>query len=142
VKDPVGNLAQFTGGSLSTLRMTIDGGNCNENFFLLTPVDPASVLQPYVDNFTPNGSAMFQPSNTLNFVVHSQPGTVTGNIGLKLNGANVSGLTFSGTANTRNVSYAIQPNSYYTAIVTVTDANGTARLTNSFGTSFSAIHCA
>jgi len=134
VKDPVGNLAQFSGGSLSTLRMTIDGGNCNENFFLLTPVDPTSVLQPYVDSFTPTGTVMFQPSNTLNFVVHSQPGTATGNIGLKLNGATVSGLTFSGTANTRNVSYPVQPNSYYTAVVTVTDANGTARITNSFGT--------
>ena len=43
VLDPAGNLAQFTGGSIETLRMTIDGGNCNENFFLLTPVDPTSV---------------------------------------------------------------------------------------------------
>jgi len=134
VKDPVGNLAQFTGGSVATLRMTITGGNCNENFFLLTPVDPTSVLQPYIDGFTPNGAAMFQPSNTVNFVVHSQPGTATSNIGLNLNGVNVSGLTFSGTANTRNVTYAIQPNNYYTAIVTVTDANGTASLTNTFGT--------
>ncbi|HEV2694147.1 MAG TPA: hypothetical protein VG347_14725 [Verrucomicrobiae bacterium] len=134
VKDTVGNLAQFTGGSLETLRMTIDGGNCNENFFLLTPVDPASVLQPYVDTFQPDGSSMFQSASQLSFVVHSQPGTATGNIALNLNGANVSGLTFSGTANLRNVSYAIQPNTYYTAIVTVTDANGTARLTNSFAT--------
>ena len=134
VKDTAGNLAQFTGGSLETLRMTIDGGNCNENFFLLTPVDPASVLQPYVDTFQPDGSGMFQFTNQLSFVVHSQPGMATGNIGLNLNGVTVSGLTFSGTANIRNVSYAIQPNASYTAIVTVTDANGTVRLTNSFTT--------
>ena len=134
VKDPVGNLAQFTGGSIETLRLTIDGGNCNENFFLLTPVDPGSVLQPYVDSFQPDGTAMFQYTNQLSFVVHSQPGTGPGNIGLNLNGVNVSGLTFSGTANTRNVSCLIQPNTFYTAIVTVTDANGSARLTNSFAT--------
>ena len=134
VKDPAGNLAQFVGGSLETLRMTIDGGNCNENFFLLTPVDPNSVLQPFVDGFVPDGSSMFQPSNTLSFVVHSQPGTATNNIVLNLNGANVSGMTFSGTPSIRNVSYPVQPNAYYTAIITVTDVNGIVRQTNSFGT--------
>ena len=134
VKDPVGNLAQFTGGSLETLRMTIDGGNCNENFFLLVPADPSTVLQPFVDTFTPDGSSIFQPSNTLTFVVHSQPGMPTGNIQLSLNGATVSGLTFSGTANLRTASYPVKANAFYTAIVTATDANGTARLTNSFAT--------
>ncbi len=134
VKDPVGNLAQFTGGSLETLRMTIDGGNCNENFFLLVPADPSTVLQPFVDTFTPDGSSIFQPSNTLTFVVHSQPGMPTGNIQLSLNGATVSGLTFNGTANLRTVSYPVKANAFYTAIVTATDANGTARLTNSFAT--------
>ncbi len=134
VKDTAGNLAQFTGGSLETLRMTIDGGNCNENFFLLVPADPSSVLQPYVDSFTPDGTAMFATANQLSFVVHSQPGTATGNIGLNLNGVNVSGLAFSGTANLRNVSYPVLANVYYTAIVTVTDVNGTVHLTNSFST--------
>lgn len=134
VKDPVGNLAQFTGGSLQTLRMTIDGGNCNENFFLLVPADPTTVLQPFVDTFTPDGSAIFQPSNTVSFVVHSQPGMPTGNIQLSLNGTAVSGLTFSGTANLRTVSASIKPNAFYTAIVTATDVNGTARVTNSFAT--------
>jgi hypothetical protein len=134
VKDPVGNLAQFTGGSLETLRMTIDGGNCNENFFLLVPADPSTVLQPFVDTFTPDGSAIFQPSNTVSFIVHSQPGMPTGNIQLTLNGVAVSGLTFSGTANLRTVSYGIKPNAFYTAVVTATDANGTARITNSFAT--------
>ena len=106
VLDPAGNLAQFTGGSVETLRMTIDGGNCNENvgFFLLTPVDPTSVLQPFVDSIQPDGTSIFQPSNTFSFVAHSQPGTATGNINVKLNGADVSsGLTFTGNANLRTV---------------------------------------
>lgn len=135
VKDPAGNLAQFTGGSVETLRMTIDGGNCNENFFLLTPVDPSSVLQPYVDSIQPDGTAIFQPSNTFSFVAHSQPGTATGNINVKLNGADVSsGLSFSGNANLRTVSYPIKLNAFYTAIVTVTDVNGIVKTTNSFST--------
>jgi hypothetical protein len=134
VKDPAGNLVQFTGGNVETLRMTIDGGNCNENFFLLTPANPQSILQPFVDSFAPDGSALFQTANTISFVVHSQPGASTNNIVLNLNGANVSGLTFSGTPSIRNVSYSIKPNAFYTAIVTVTDANGTVHTTNSFGT--------
>lgn len=134
VLNSVGALAQFGGGSIETLRMTIDGGNCNENFILLTPADPSVVIPPYVDGFTPDGSAIFQPSNTVNFVVHSQPGTATGNISLNLNGVNTSGLTFSGTPNLRNVSCPVQVNNYYTAIVTVTDADGTTKTTNSFGT--------
>jgi len=135
VKDPAGNLAQFTGGSLETLRMTIDGGNCNENFILLSPVDPSTVLQPYVDNIQPDGTGLFQFTNVLSFIVHSQPGTATGNISLNLNGSDVSaGQTFSGTPNIRTVSYTLKPNAYYTAIITVTDANGTVRSTNSFGT--------
>lgn len=134
IKDTAGNLAEFSGGSIETLRMTIDGGNCNENFFLLTPVNPQSVLQPYVDNFQPDGTTIFQPSNSLSFVVHSQPGAATNNITLNLNGANVSGMTFSGTPNLRTVSYPVAVNGFYTAIVTVTDANGTAHVTNSFAT--------
>jgi hypothetical protein len=114
--------------------MTIDGGNCNENFFLLVPADPSTVLQPFVDSFSPDGTAMFQPSNTVSFIVHSQPGMPTANIQLKLNGTTVSGLTFSGTANLRTVSYPIKANGFYTAVVTATDANGTATVTNSFAT--------
>jgi len=135
VKDAAGNLAQFTSdGSTNTLRMTIDGGNCNENFFLLTPADPNSTLQPYVDNFQPNGTVIFQPSNQVSFVVHSQPGTDTGNIGLTLNGIPVTGLAFSGTANLRTVTCTVKTNMFYTAVITVTDSHGTAVSTNSFST--------
>lgn len=133
VKDAAGNLAQFTGGSEQTLRVTVNGGNYNANFYLLTPVDASAVLQPYVDTFKPDGTALFQPSNTLSFIVHSQPGVSDSNVKLNLNGVDVSGLTFSGTPNIRTASYALKPNAYYTAIVTVTDANGTVRTTNSFG---------
>jgi hypothetical protein len=137
VKDPGGNLVQFSGnGSVQTLRMTIDNGNCNENFFMLSPVDPTVVLNPFVDNFHPDGSVMFQPSNTLSFIAHSQPGTATSNIVLSLNGSIVpaANLTFSGTPSFRTVSTPVAVNAFYTAVVTVTDANGSATVTNSFGT--------
>ncbi len=134
VLDPAGNQAQFTGGSKQTLRMTIDGGNCNENFFLLMPADPTLRPKPYIDSFQPDGTAMFQFTNMLSFVVHSQPGTATANIVLNLNGVNVSGLTFGGTATLRTVSYGMQSNALYTAIVTVSDANGTVSTTNVFDT--------
>jgi hypothetical protein len=134
VLDPHGNLAQFTGGSKQTLRMTIDGGNCNENFFLLTPADPNLVLKPYIDGFQPDGKSIFQFTNQLSFVVHSQPGTATSNIVLNLNGVNVSGLSYGGTPTIRTVSYEMQSNTLYTAIITVTDANGSASQTNVFDT--------
>jgi hypothetical protein len=137
VKDPGGNLVQFTGnGSVQTLRMTIDNGNCNENFFMLSPADPSVVLNPFVDNFHPDGTAMFQPSNTLSFIAHSQPGTATSNIVLSLNGSVVptGSMTFSGTPSFRTVSTPVAVNTFYTAVVTVTDANGSATVTNRFGT--------
>jgi len=137
VKDPGGNLVQFSGnGSVQTLRMTIDNGNCNENFFMLSPADPTVVLKPFVDNFHPDGTAMFQPSNTLSFIAHSQPGTATSNIVLSLNGSVVptASMTFSGTPSFRTVSTPVAVNTFYTAVVTVTDANGSATVTNTFGT--------
>jgi hypothetical protein len=42
------------------------------------------LLKPYVDSFQPDGTAMFQFTNELSFVVHSQPGTATSNIVLNL----------------------------------------------------------
>ena len=138
VKDPAGNLVQFTGnGSVQTLRMTIDNGNCNENFFMLSPADPNVVLLPYVDNFSPDGTKMFQPSNTVSFIVHSQPGTATSNIVLSLNGSVVptASMTFSGTPNFRTVNYSpLALNTLYTAVVTAADANGVISITNTFGT--------
>ncbi|HTJ00570.1 MAG TPA: hypothetical protein VL527_16940 [Dongiaceae bacterium] len=137
VRDSAGNLAQFTsdGTTPSTLRVTVTGGNYNANFYLLTPVDPGAKLLPYVDSFTPDGTAMFgSAAAQLSFLVHSQPGTDTGNISLTLNGTAVSGLNFSGLPTTRTVTYPLQSNMYYTAVVTVTDANGVAHATNTFNT--------
>jgi len=134
VLDALGNLARFTGGSQETLRATTDNGNYNANFYLLTPVDPSLKPLPSVSNFEPDGTALFQFTNELSFTANSTAGLSTGNIQLNLNGVNVSGLTFSGSSAAWNVTYPVKPNKYYTAIVTLTDANGTFTSTNVFGT--------
>ena len=78
--------------------------------------------------------SLFQPSNTLTFVVNSSVGIPQANVVLNLNGANVSGLTFSGSSTLWNVSYPVKTNGFYTAIITLTDTAGTTSFTNSFTT--------
>jgi hypothetical protein len=132
LKDSAGNLAQFAGGSTNTLRFTTDNGNYNANFFLLMPADNTIKVLPHVDNFTPDGSALFQYTNELSFEVHSLVGIATSNIVLNLDGANASGMTFSGGPLNWIVMCPVQVNAYHTAIITLTDANGTVSSTNSF----------
>jgi hypothetical protein len=134
VLDASGKLARFNGGSQETLRATTDNGNYNANFYLLTPADPSVKPLPAVVGFQPDGTALFQDTNELSFIATSSAGLSTGNIHLNLNGVNVSGMTFSGSSLAWNVSYPVKPNNYYTAIVTLTDANGTVTSTNVFGT--------
>ncbi len=134
LKDNVGNLVQFTGGSTNTLRLTTDNGNYNANLFLLMPADTTVKVLPHVDNFVPDGSALFQYTNQLSFAAHSQVGITTNNIVLNLDGVNVSGMSFSGGPLNWNVTCPVKANAYHTAIITLTDSNGTASSTNSFGT--------
>ncbi len=135
VLDAQGHLARFNGGSLETLRATTDGGNYNANFYLLVPADPSVHPLPSVSNFTPDGTALFQYTNSITFTANSSIGLSTTGITMTLNGANVTpSLSFSGTPIEWSVSAPVKPNGFYTAIVTLTDANGTASTTNVFGT--------
>jgi len=130
-----GGLVRFTGGSLATLRETTVNGSYNANYYMLVPANNTVKTLPFVDNFEPDGTALFQFTNLLSFTANSEPGfTTTNDVVLNLNGANVSGLIFNGSSTAWNVTYPVQPNTYYTAIVTLTDANGTTITTNSFGT--------
>lgn len=134
LKDNVGNLVQFVGGTTNTLRFTTDNGNYNANFFLLMPADNSVKVLPHVDNFVPDGSALFQYTNELSFEVHSQVGITTNNVVLNLDGVNVSGMSFSGGPLNWNVTCPVQANANHTATITLTDANGTVSSTNSFST--------
>jgi len=94
-----------------------------------------SVL-PSLNNVFPNGTTLLQSTNTLTFNATSAAGIPTGNVSVTLNGALVTNLVFSGTTSNWNVSYPyLQPNSLYTAVITVTDVNGNiATITKSFDT--------
>lgn len=136
LKDTKGNLVQITGGAVKSLRVTTDAGSYNANFYLLIPSDPSVKPLPTADNFQPDGSGLFQFTNVFSFLAHSAPGIQTNHISVNLNGSQVdpSKLSFSGSANLWTVSCPVAFNGYYTAVVTLTDANGTSVLTNSFAT--------
>ena len=126
--------AQFVAdGTPKTLRYTFDGAGDNINFVMLLPAVGGNP-PPFVSSFTPDGSTLFQPSNTVTFVVNSSVGIPQGNVVLNLNGSNVSGLSFSGSSTLWNVSYPVKTNGTYTAIITLSDTAGTTKFTNSFTT--------
>ena len=120
-------------GTPKTLRYTFDGAGDNINFIMLLPAVGGNP-PPFVSSFSPDGSTLFQPSNTVSFVVNSSVGIPQANVVVNLNGANVSNLSFSGSSTTWNVSCPIKTNGFYTAIVTLTDTAGTSKYTNSFTT--------
>jgi hypothetical protein len=94
------------------------------NFYIFVP---ANTNLPVVSGVYPNGAALFQATNKLVFTVSSPVTTIgTNSITLTLNGTNVSSsLVFSGGPSTWNVSYAgLQLSQTYTAVISVTDANG------------------
>ena len=132
--DRFGNLAQLNLNGTNTLRdthlvfnqtETANGAafGLNVNFYMLVN---ASTTQARVDSVYPDGTQLEQGTNTLSFVASSPAyGINTTNVQVTLNGVNVSsGLVFSGGPGSWNVSYpGLQPNSSYTAVITVTDNN-------------------
>ncbi len=134
VRDSAGNLAKFVGGGVKTLRHTVAGGNANQGFYMLMPADLSAHTLPFVDNISPNGSAMFQPVKQLSFTVHSDAGIATSNVVLTLNGIQASQLAFSGSANQWNVTCPVPLNGFYRAVLTLTDDFGTSTSRFEFGT--------
>jgi hypothetical protein len=96
---------------------------------------------PVIANVYPNGTNLFQPTNTLSFTVTSVPGVTnvvvdltaqdlyTGTILLK-HYTSASGLTISGP----NVSAPLSSNQLYSASIVAYDASGSATNTESFDT--------
>jgi len=127
LRDRNGNLAQFTGGSVKTLR-AICGGGQNMDYYALVPMDPT---RPVLSSLYPDGSVMFQQTNTLSFVASSSAGIDTKAITVVLNGVAVSNLVFTGSANSWTVSYSqLKPNTSYTATISFTSLNGGAFTTS------------
>ncbi len=125
VKDTGGNLVRIPlNGSTNTLRVTIDGGGHNQNFFMLIPAD---TTQPTVANIYPDGLVQFQNTNRLRFTASSSLGITTNNIVVTLNGVNVSsGLVFTGSSTSWTVSYPhLLSDSIYSATINVRNNAGT-----------------
>jgi len=130
-----GSLARFVAdGTVKTLRLTFDGAGHNVNYIMLLPANLSINPPPYVSAFAPDGTGLFQLTNELAFVANSSVGLAKSNIVVNLNGANVSGLTISGSSTAWNVSYPVKSNALYTAIITLTDTAGSTKYTNTFNT--------
>jgi hypothetical protein len=135
VRDNGGNLARFTAdGSLKTLRVTMDGAGHNQNFFMLVPADLSQTAPPFVGDFKPDGSSLFEFTNVLSFTANSSLGIANTGIVVTIDGVLLSGLTFSGPNTARSVSAPVPPNESHTAVITLSDAVGTTRYTNIFST--------
>jgi regulation of enolase protein 1 (concanavalin A-like superfamily) len=120
--DANGNLAQFTGGGVKTLRVTTLNGGYNANCYLLIPAD---VSVPVITNLYPNGTNFFQYTNQLSFVAASSAGISPGSIVVVLDGINVSNLlSVTGSSTNWSVSCPLALNTNHTATITVTARNG------------------
>ena len=138
LRDVSGNLAQIKLGGTNTIRLTAGtGGGGNVNFLMLTP---ANTNLPAITGIYPNGTNMFQPSPTFSFTASSPAGVTisTNSIKVQLTVSNLigqgfvtnltatNGLTITGTITNRSVSAVLSSNSLCTAIISVTDANGSS----------------
>jgi hypothetical protein len=134
LRDAGGNLIKLALGGTNTLRVTANtGGGGNVTFYMLLP---ANTNLPSLFNVYPNGTNMFQSTNTFSFNVQSTVGVSSNSVVVTVNGTTVSNLVFSGSATNWNVSYPhLQPDTTYTVVVTVTDSNGNqSTITSSFDT--------
>ena len=125
LRDGNGNLAQVTGGS-GTFRVTA-GGGFNPNFYAFFPADTSA---PTITGLYPNGTSLLQHTNTLRFTASSSAGIAQNNVVVTVDGVPVTGLVFSGNANSWNVSYTnLSLNSPHTATITVTANNSSVAST-------------
>jgi len=124
LRDGNGNLVQVTGGALKTFRVTA-GGGYNPNFYAFFPADTSL---PVIDQISPNGSAPFQYTNVLRFRASSSAGIDTGNVTVSLNGTPVTGLNFSGSSTSWDVTYNNLPvNWAHTVTISVQANNGASQ---------------
>jgi hypothetical protein len=124
LRDGFGNLLAVTLGGVETLRLTTDGA-ANANFLLLAP---AQLTLPVIANVYPDGLELMEPASSFTFTASSANTTINNSgIQLVLNGTNVSSqLLIAGSSTSKTVTYSgLSSNMAYTAVITVTDANGT-----------------
>jgi hypothetical protein len=125
--DQFGNLVSVTlGAGKQTLRSTVVA-NPNLGFYMLMPVTP--ILTPALQFVYPDGAHPFEPTNHLSFTIGPANGSnITGSgISLVLNGVNVTanpGFSLTQVGSSWSVSYPIQSNTVYTAVINATNTAG------------------
>jgi hypothetical protein len=120
LRDPAGNLYQFTGGSVKTLRFN-NGGNINLSYFMLVPADNSL---PTITHLYPDGSSWYQYTNKLSFLASSSDGIAQSGITVTLDGTPISGLVFSGSSTAWTVTCPLTVNAAHTAVISVTTLTG------------------
>ncbi len=123
--DTNGNLVQFTGGGVKTLRVSTDNGNYNANFYLLIRADTNS---PVISQLSPDGSHFFQYTNQLSFTASCSAGISTKSIVVNVDGTSATGLAFSGSTTSWNVICQLSMNTNHTVVITATALNGNATI--------------
>lgn len=124
LKDTSGNLVTISGNGVKTFRVTA-GGSYNPNFYAFFPADTSL---PVIDQIYPDGNLPFQYTNKLSFHVGSDAGIATDNVTVTINGVPVTGLEFSGSTTSWNVTYANLPvNTVNTVTITVVANNGVSK---------------
>jgi hypothetical protein len=148
LRDVSGNLIRVNLSGTNTFRLTANtGGGGNNNFLMLTP---ANTNLPTISGIYPNGTNLFQPASALTFTANSPGGFVISPSGISVNMTiktttgqttvtNLTvangGLVVTGPSTNRTVSAALVTNDIYTAVISVTDVNGSpASSTVSFDT--------
>lgn len=134
--DQYGNMATVTvTNGQQTFKSTVVG-NPNLAFYLWVPVAP--VYTPVFLQVTPGGGSQYVTNGFFTFTIGPAQGSaiLTNDIQLILNGVNVSsGLIFTQVGGNWTVSYAIQSNEIYSAVINVTNISGaSASYSNSFDT--------
>ncbi len=123
LKDKSGNIVNvtFSGTSNTTLRVT-SPNSMNGNYYMLAPASTSAIQ---VGNLYPDGSALFQGTNTLSFSAGSPGGIATSNIVVTLNGTTLSNLTFTGSSTAWTVSYPhLQSNQTYSVTIAIASVSG------------------
>jgi hypothetical protein len=140
--DANNNLLPLSVAGTNTLRLTAGAaGGGNVNFLMLVP---ANTNLPVISGVYPNGTNMFQPASALTFTASSPAGytinpasisvnltaqTLLGSVTVtNLTTAN-GGLVVTGTSSSRNVSATLATNNIFTAVINVTDVNGSRATT-------------
>lgn len=122
--DQFGNLVSVNLSGHETFRETMLG-NVNMDFFMLMPVTP--ILTPVLSYIYPDGSHPFEYTNKWSFTIGAANGAGISSSGIDivLNGVDItSKVTMTGATNSWNISYPLQLNQPYTAVISVTNSAG------------------